>query len=196
MKRQPPAGSGPLSRFYTVEELAALPEGRIAIEAKPEECAALAAANALPSVSWLRASLVVKPEPRGFHVTGEVRAKLSLTCVVTLEDFEAELREAVDVHFAEPPASLAGGRRRAPPSPPPEIDVGDEEPPEPIVNGYANLGKAIAEFFALGIDPYPRKPGVAFEGSDVAREVGPDPARESPFAALARLKGDGKDTKD
>ena len=41
------------------------------------------------------------------------------------------------------------------------------------------LGALTAEFFALGLDPYPRKPGVEFAAP--AEEAAPD----SPFAALA-----------
>ncbi len=36
------------------------------------------------------------------------------------------------------------------------------DPPDPIVNGRIDLGQLAAEFLALGLDPYPRKPGVEF----------------------------------
>ena len=42
-----------------------------------------------------------------------------------------------------------------------------------------------AEFMALGLDPYPRKPGVAF-----AEIVDDEVIEESPFAQLAGLKKD------
>ena len=37
-----------------------------------------------------------------------------------------------------------------------------EDAPDPIVDGKIDLGALAAEFLALGLDPYPRKPGVAF----------------------------------
>jgi hypothetical protein len=59
------------------------------------------------------------------------------------------------------------------------------EPPDEIVNGQVDLGALTAEFLALGLDPYPRKPGVDFNFEDGSAK--PD----SPFAALGRLKGEG-----
>ena len=60
--------------------------------------------------------------------------------------------------------------------------MGERDPPEPIVNGRIDLGAVTAEFLALGLDPYPRKPGVAYEPAPER-----DPA-DSPFAALAKMK--------
>ena len=45
------------------------------------------------------------------------------------------------------------------------------------INGKIDLGALTAEFFALGLDPYPRKPGVEF-----VAPPGED-ASDSPFAA-------------
>jgi hypothetical protein len=45
-----------------------------------------------------------------------------------------------------------------------------------------DLGAVATEFLVLGIDPYPRKPGAAFELPE-----GPH-REESPFAPLARWK--------
>ena len=50
-----------------------------------------------------------------------------------------------------------------------------------LCNGRIDLGALTAEFLALGLDPYPRKPGVAFEPHEEAAE--------KPLAALHRLKG-------
>ena len=58
------------------------------------------------------------------------------------------------------------------------------EPPDEIVNGQIDLGALTAEFLALGLDPYPRKPGVDFSYQDAPDE------KDSPFAALGKLKGD------
>ena len=57
--------------------------------------------------------------------------------------------------------------------------LADEDEPDPVIDGKIDLGALAQEFFALGLDPYPRKPGVAFEqGAESA------PA-DSPFSALA-----------
>ena len=54
----------------------------------------------------------------------------------------------------------------------------DDDEPDPIVDGKIDLGALAAEFFALGLDPYPRKPGVAFEPP-----AEPEP-EATPFAVL------------
>ena len=54
--------------------------------------------------------------------------------------------------------------------------------PEPLVDGMIDLGALATEFLILGIDPYPRKPGIVFEAPMRRRQSA------QPFAALAALK--------
>src|SRR6266851_5556553 len=53
---------------------------------------------------------------------------------------------------------------------------------EPLIDGTIDLGAVATESLILGIDPYPRKPGIAFQAPNTAERS----AR--PFAALAALK--------
>ena len=48
-------------------------------------------------------------------------------------------------------------------------DAEDADIPDPIVGGRIDFGVLTAEFLALGLDPYPRKPGMAFEPVWLAR---------------------------
>jgi uncharacterized metal-binding protein YceD (DUF177 family) len=111
----------------------------------------------------------------GVHVAGQVKARVGQTCVVTLEPLENDLDEPINVLFA-PRLGVAakddGADRRA----------GDEEPPEPLIEGKVDLGAVATEFLLLGIDPYPRKAGAEF----AAVKTADDSAR--PFAALEALK--------
>ena len=109
----------------------------------------------------------------GLHVVGEISATVRQTCVVTLDPVLNEVIEAVDLVFA--PAGPGTG-----PAIPMGLDA--EEPPEPMSDGVVDLGAVATEFLVLGIDPYPRKPGAAFELPE-----GPH-REESPFAPLARWK--------
>jgi len=59
------------------------------------------------------------------------------------------------------------------------FSLADEDDPDPVIDGKIDLGALATEFFALGLDPYPRKPGVEFVAP--AESAPPD----SPFAALA-----------
>ena len=97
-------------------------------------------------------------------------------CVVSLEPFEASLDEPIDVRFA---ARSAESDRGAPSEEARAVAISDEDEPDPIVDGKIDIGALAAEFFALGLDPYPRKPGAAFDLPD-----DPQPTA-SPFSALA-----------
>jgi hypothetical protein len=101
------------------------------------------------------------------------------TCVVTLEPVESIIEEAVDLTFQPEGASggAAGGLHA----------VDAEDPPEMLRDGVVDLGAIATEFLLLGIDPYPRKPGVVFDAPATG-----DPSSH-PFAALGALKKDGTD---
>jgi hypothetical protein len=170
----------PFSRKVRVDALPA--DGLIqTIEASPEERAALAALNRLPAIASLAATFAVRRSGRsGARVTGEVHAEITQVCVVSLESFAATVDEPVDVRFA--PAEAAETARRVREDDAEMVEVGGEDPPDPMVDGRIDLGALAAEFFALGLDPYPRKPGVAFDPPE------PQGGQDSPFAPLAEPK--------
>jgi hypothetical protein len=157
------------------------PDGlELSIEANEVERAALAKRNGLPGIARLTAKFAVSRAGRGvIRVRGEVHAEATQSCVISLEPIEAVLDETVDVRFAAP--AEESPLRRGPSASPAEVEVsyGEEDEPDPIVDGKIDLGALAAEFMILGLDPYPRKPGVDFTppSSDSER---PD----SPFANL------------
>lgn len=149
----------------------------VELEASDAVRAALTPAAGLRSLTELKASFDLARRGNGVRVTGEVRAVVGQTCVVTLEPIENQVAEEVDLLFSpdapvEPELS--------------EREIGhmadDAEPPEPLVGGVIDLGAVATEFLMLGVDPYPRKDGAEF--------ANPAPADEGahPFAALAALK--------
>ena len=148
------------------------------IEASQAERAALAKRDGLPAIGRLAAEFSLRRVGRGMiRVRGEVHAAATQTCVVSLEPFDVTLDEPVDVRFAAPAGESVGGR--APPTTAAEsYAVGDEEAPDPIIDGKIDLGALAAEFMILALDPYPRKPGVEF-APPAAKD-----ARDSPMAKL------------
>jgi hypothetical protein len=58
----------------------------------------------------------------------------------------------------------------------------EHDPPDELVGDFVDLGSITAEFLALALDPYPRKPGISFESPQAAD------VRDSPFARLAELR--------
>ncbi|MGQ3674699.1 YceD family protein [Xanthobacter sp. TB0139] len=128
--------------------------------------------NVLAVPSFL-AQIHLEPEGKaGFHVTGEIKATVRQTCGVTLDEFDAPLLEEIDVHFVP----------EGTPRPPESEDDETYDPPDEILNGQIDVGALATEFLALGIEPYPRKPGAVFQQPDM------DATGLSPFAALSRLK--------
>jgi uncharacterized metal-binding protein YceD (DUF177 family) len=142
-----------------------------------DELTAIATFLDLPAVDSLQAKITVTPaRGRSFHVTGDLEAMVHQRCVVSLEPFPSVIRESIDVRFAPqdklPPAAKAEVERL----------LTDEDPPEPLTDGLINIGQLAVEALALGLDAFPRKPGVE------TPLFGDKNVRESPFAALAALK--------
>lgn len=168
-----PETVGPLSRLVDVMNIP--PRGQeVRLETKAEERAALAKDFGLPGIQALSGEYKLTSTAKGIHVAGVVKASITQVCVVTLDSFDSDIEEEVEVDFAVP-----SGMPAEPPT-----DINEYEPPDEIINGQIDLGALTAEFLALGLDPYPRKPGVDFDYSDARSE------KDSPFAALGKLKTD------
>jgi uncharacterized metal-binding protein YceD (DUF177 family) len=164
-----------------------IPEGGLHRELDADETVRTAMADVagVREVLSAHASLDVMPMSGGrFHVTGNVRARVGQTCVVTLDPIENDIDEPIDLIFAPPEqipelAALVD-----------DAAASDEEtpdPPEPIVNGTIDLGRLATDALFLGIDPYPRKAEAVFE-----LEVTPPDPEDHPFAALKALKAKPK----
>ncbi|PIP00933.1 YceD family protein [Pleomorphomonas carboxyditropha] len=169
----------PLSRRFAWDRVQ--PRGTpVAFEASPSECEAIADALGILKVASASAEFTISPfRKTGFKVTGEVRAEVEQACVVTLEPVPESIREAVDLRFLPESEIEPAGEEI-------EVDVDAEDPPEPILGASVDLGVLTTEFIAVGLDPYPRKPGVEF--TPFIEDDGGDDEGESPFAGLAALK--------
>lgn len=169
-----------LSRPVSVADIT--PGGlALAVTATPSERAALAAFNGLVAIGTLTGSVRLRPEGAGVRVTGEVMADVVQTCVISMDPFEAALREPIDVHFMEAERLEALRAERA--ARPVDDDENSPDEPDVIANGRIDVGRLVAEHLTLGLDPYPKKPGAALAVPAAAEEAPP----ASPFAVLRRL---------
>lgn len=151
----------------------------VAVEASGDEREALAADLDILGIDALSATFVLTPWRRtGLKLVGTVSGRVRQACVVTLEPVEETVEEPVELTFL--PAAEIGE-----PVTEVEIDIADRDPPEPLDGRSIDLGAIAAEHLALGLDPYPRAPGVAFAGHVEDVE---DDAPPSPFAELGKLK--------
>lgn len=138
---------------------------------------AIAKAAGIVALPRLEASFdLMRVGSEGLRVTGRVSATIVQSCVVTLEPIESEVDEAIDLVFTPDASDAAAAEAEGLQA----IEAGD--PPEPLRDGAADLGAVATEFLLLGMDPYPRKPGAAFDAP-----AADDPSHR-PFAALAALK--------
>jgi uncharacterized metal-binding protein YceD (DUF177 family) len=142
-----------------------------------EQRVAIAEFLGIPSLESIEASVTVTPARAGaFRVTGRVNASLHQMCGVSLEPFACAVSEEIDAHFAPPEKIEAAPKKEV------ERTLEDEDPPEPLVDGMIDIGALAVEALSLGLDPYPRKPGIE------AAVFGDNDRSQSPFAALMALK--------
>ncbi len=159
-----------------------LKEKSYEITADEAERAALAKRLGIPSVDSFEAKVGLRMTGGGniVKLKGHVRAELTQICVVTLEP----LKTLVDEDFArlysvetdDDAAEVV-------------IELDEDDVPDPVIDGYIDMGEAAAEHLALAMDPFPRSPNAAFEPLP---EPEPEPEQEaeqkqSPFAGLAAL---------
>lgn len=147
-------------------------------EATPSQLAALAATLEVLAIERLRARYRLEPLPRGrFKLTGELLAKVSQACVVTLDPVVTEITEAVEVEFWP-----AGAIPVPDASEQTILDVAEHEP---IEAQRLAVGRVFAETLAAALPAFPRSAGAALD----QREAGPaDGESIKPFAALAGWK--------
>lgn len=176
------AKPAPLTRLYDLADLGKA-GAEIHLDATPQEREKLAAWLEIAEVS--RFAAVITLTRKGldrFTYMARLQAEVLQSCVVTLAPI-ANLHqlEVVRALHVVPP------RRR--PSEPEAgeltLAAGDDETPEEIESYRFDLAAPLLEELSLSLDPYPRAQGVEFSIPDEHKIE-----RESPFAALARLKQD------
>jgi hypothetical protein len=163
----------PLSWTHPIRA-ADLPEEGVEIELAPddESRAALARNVDALAVPALIARLRLLPDGRGgATVEGTLEATVRQTCVVTLEPIDNAIAEPVALRFAPEPEVARS------------LEAGEANPPDPLIGGRIDLARVVAEFLALAVDPYPRRPGAVFTPPASEAAAG----RASAFAALEKL---------
>lgn len=158
----------------------------VSIEADEQQRHALADAHHLVEVKAFRADLLVENWKRdGVKVTGRVKAQIVQSCIVSLDPLDAGIDEEFHALFAREgskllrPDAMEGGEMI--------LDAEGDDGPEPFSGDAIDVGQLAEEFFALGIDPYPRKAGVA----PVAPKTSADADRGPLYEQLKALKRGG-----
>lgn len=178
------AAGAPLSLEVQVNKLprAGMP---LRFEADETERARLASHLGIPAVEWLQADLLVAPwRGDGVRVSGRLDATVVQSCVVSLAPVTQDMSEEVSLLFVPSHSKLA--RIARPEDKELLIDPDGEDIPDEFSGDRIDLGASLTELVALGLDPYPRAPGVGFDAVDT--DPRPDEKPASPFAKLAGFK--------
>ncbi len=141
---------------------------RFLVESKPDERAALAQRMGVLAIHALTCRFDLRRDVGdAIEAHGLLHARVTQTCVVSLEAFDADIAEVFSVRFV--PAGT-------------ESDDLDLEAEDEIgyEGGILDLGEATSEQLALALDPFPRKPGAELSKDATAEATGA-------FAALAKL---------
>ncbi len=160
---------------------------QVQVEADERECAWLAQLWKVLAVNRLAADLqIARWKKDGVRIKGRVKGEIVQACVVTLDPVTSVIDQEIDQIFVPEGSKLA----RIVTDEAGEMVLDPEGPdlPETFAGDAIDAGALVAEFAALAIDPYPRKPGIAFEGHREGSAE--DERRPSPFAVLKDWKKD------
>jgi uncharacterized metal-binding protein YceD (DUF177 family) len=170
------------SRLYRLDAIGGEPR-RVTIEANEAERAALAGRFGLQSIAALAAEAVIRREGQQVWAEGMLTAQAVQSCVATGDPVPARVKESFALRF-----DPVGAPER-------EEEVELDEADLDILSyegGAIDLGEAVAQGFALALDPFPRAPSAeaalreaGVKSEDEAEE---DRIAASPFAALKGLK--------
>ncbi len=181
----------PGKEFSHVVEVDRIGPQGLQVQLVADQAARAALANRLRilGILSLKADLRLVPEALAGHyrLTGRIEAEVEQACVVSLEPVRQQVGEEILRRFGpegEGGAELDTDEAEL-------LDPDAEDPPDPVIGGVIDLGEVVAEELALGLDPYPRKPGAKVP--DSYAELPEDGGKISPFAALAKLKAAKKD---
>jgi uncharacterized metal-binding protein YceD (DUF177 family) len=158
------------------------PRKDIAIALRPDTaaCAALAADLAIPGLRKVSLTGTLAPVGRrDWRLTARFGATFVQDCIVTLVPVTTRVDEDLTRIYAADVTPPGMG----------EVEMPDDTDTEPLPASL-DLMEVLAEALSLALPPFPRAPGVAFDGVEVtepgAIPLGDDGAK--PFAALAALK--------
>ena len=150
---------------------------RLDLVADEAERRAIAERLALRALDRLDAHATLSRTGPLVRAEGRIAATLEQSCVVTSEPVAAHVDEPFALLFMPEPETSRAEE---------EIELGEQDCDVVFYDGAAiDLGTAIADTLALGIDPYPRSAGAdaALKEAGVLSEE-----QASPFAVLAQLK--------
>jgi len=170
-----PPATPEFSRAIPLSEIGAATKPRH-IAADEKERAALAKRFGLIALDLLEADVKLHPDGAGFLAEGKLRGVAQQACVASGEPVPASVEDSFRIRFVAESSYDADA----------EVELDADDCDTLFHDGRAiDLGEAVAESFALALDPFPRSPNAdaALKAAGVK-----DESEAGPFGALAALK--------
>jgi uncharacterized metal-binding protein YceD (DUF177 family) len=170
----------PLSHSYNLARLGNAGD-TASFAADQAQRAAIAKWSGVLSLEKLEVTVAIaKLGATRFALDFTLAAEVTQACVVTLEPVPAQI-----AHDFRRELLFTGPLRHKPGDDDSEIvlDLAKDEEPEEIQSLHYDLAVPVLEEYVLSLEPYPRRPGVAF-----TPQSQPSEPPENPFAVLKGLK--------
>ncbi len=149
---------------------------KIELTADEKQRRALAERFKIISVDALTAEVNLKRVNRSqIRVRGSFDAEVTQTCVVSLEPFRDTVSDSFSVLFGENQTARPNEYEI-------ELSMDEDEETDVAEDGKIDVGELVAEYLALSLNPFPRRPGASFSYETPREE------KKSPFAALEKLR--------
>ncbi len=165
------------NEFSRIIDIAKIkPSGtRLETSGSEDECQALTKRLGVEALENLRLDVEINPwRKQGLRVEGVIQADIKQICGVSLEVMRQHIEEPLSFFLL--PEHLTKGLS----------DNEDEDLPEALENGRADIGEIAIQTLSLGISPYPRKTdaSMSYIESDDDED---DQKQDNPFAILEKL---------
>ena len=143
-----------ISRIVIAEQIKHDPF-ELLINATQGERHALSVRFNLNKIIDLKASLIIThlKSKSVIEVNGIYHAHLVQNCVVTLEPFEEQVEGKFRCKYSEEVNENVDQII--------DFVISSEDPCEPIIDGKFDVGIILSEEFGIGLDPFPRAPGIS-----------------------------------
>ncbi len=180
---QPPSSPSPAASIQPLTRRVALTEVgsglSLTITLSERQCAALADALELPSVTSFEATADITPRTkRRFHMKALIQADFTQNSAVSLEPIPLKMDESFETIFWPQEKNTEENAEEL------ELDY-EEDMIEFYENEKLDIGQVIYEQFVVAIDQFPRRDDEVFEWHD---PTDTDDEDENPFAVLKNLK--------
>lgn len=163
----------------------------INVSADEEECAKLATRFSIPAILNLEAKCTIKKRSQkqfgDFQLNVSMNAEIIQECVMTLDNVNESISEDFSIVFQFEET----GKRQKEEEKEVEFSLEDEDL-EIIQDSEIDLGRYIAEYLSLAMNPYPRQTKATTEtlGYKILseEEASEKEEKKNPFAVLKDLK--------